>query len=344
MTFYKNYLKMKIDVVHSFLVHPEKAKEIQTQIKGTTIPESGILPDMLKSIFLKAPKDCIFDIAFNRNDKDEQQNEIRDLIIEYLKNKNIESGRNLASKLQFNTSYRSGMGLLFFMIGKHENIYRLVISRFPADKGILAEERNDTIEVEYIEKIFMKNAKTYKSALYEDTSFDTGFWVGKAIDKQVNDVKEISDYWIKDFLQSDFATTSARGSRRLANALREVMKKSDDLNIKQEISAAIILAKGFNGNIINPSSFLRQLNLSDITVGLVKSEVKEHLFNEAFTFQISEFNNVIQFKTVELDNGALLTAKAGNFDEVFTKRDLTNNKVSYITEGFVIDERLRKTK
>ncbi len=59
------------------------------------------------------------------------------------------------------------MGLFFIMFGKAERKSRVVLSRFPAETGILAEEIGHSLTVQFIEKIFMKNAFAYKSAVFE---------------------------------------------------------------------------------------------------------------------------------------------------------------------------------
>jgi hypothetical protein len=59
-----------------------------------------------------------------------------------------------------------------------------------------------------------------------------------------------------------------------------------------------------------------------------------------------ELAKFIAFKTVELDNGGLLTASTDNFDAVFVRQvvDSSKDRVRFSTEGTVIDQRLRKTK
>jgi hypothetical protein len=65
-----------------------------------------------------------------------------------------------------------------------------------------------------------------------------GFWSGRAIDQQLNPLSgEPSNYWISDFLLSDFTTTPPAGTRRLAIALRDAARKAP-LSIKQELIAA----------------------------------------------------------------------------------------------------------
>ena len=53
----------------------------------------------------------------------------------------------------------------------------------------------------------MKSATAYKAAVYTEKSLDSDFWKGRAVDKQINSSEtSISNYWIREFLESDFLT------------------------------------------------------------------------------------------------------------------------------------------
>jgi hypothetical protein len=76
--------------------------------------------------------------------------------------------------------------------------------------------------VEFLERVFMKNKASYKAVVYEDPSLHAGFWNGRAVDKQLNNpAGQASNYWISDFLLSEFSSTPAHGTRRLAEAIKD---------------------------------------------------------------------------------------------------------------------------
>ena len=68
-----------------------------------------------------------------------------------------------------------------------------------------------------------------------------------------------------------------------------------------------------------------------------------HPAERTFTFDINEFRNVIAFKSVELDNGGVLTAPSGTFDEVFKEEELEEEgkKTRFVTEGEIVNEKLK---
>jgi transposase len=141
-----------------------------------------------------------------------QQNACRDLICAHIDNTTLPNGRVIAERLQVNTDRRAGLGLLFLITGKEGREYKIVISRFPTDSAILVEENPKSLDVEFLERVFMKNKTSYKAVLYRHSSLRAGFWEGKAIDKQTNPTGESADYWIADFLLSDFSVTPKQGT------------------------------------------------------------------------------------------------------------------------------------
>ena len=324
------------------MVEPKRGALGHVHSGGTKLSHAGKLFDLLSDIFDKADHECDIEIRFLPDTTGSQQNDCRDEIIEYLQNASIENARKIAGRLELCTTQRSGLGLLFFISGKDSQENKIVISRFPADSGILADQKAGKLDVKYLERVFMKNAKTYKSVIYKHKSFATGFWQGKAIDKQINSNEvRISNYWISEFLLSDFKQTSAAGTRMLAQALKAAGKKADDVNVENEIASAATLAKGLAGQNISIADFAAQFSLSPEAVQLIKSELKNpKLYNSKFKFDYTEFGGIIKYRTVKLSNGAKLSASAEKFDKVFkvTKANTSGSRKQYATEGTVEEE------
>ena len=61
-------------------------------------------------------------------------------------------------------------------------------------------------------------------------------------------------------------------------------------------------------------------------------------------FSTSEFEKYLPYLTVELDNGAIMTASTEIFDKCFISKELENGKQHYETEGWIINKQLRKRK
>jgi hypothetical protein len=222
----------------------------------------------------------------------------------------------------------------------------LVISRFPADQGIVAQEDAKRLSVQFIERVFMKNARAYKSALFTAVSLEAGFLEGRAVDKQIQGPRDLSAYWIADFLEAELRTTGPAGTRRLAVAVRDAVREATDLDLKQELVAATRLLRGQQGRTISAQGVLHQLGLSAPATHAVESAfARPELMGETFQFDSAEFDRHVMYRTVELDTGAMLMAEDSKWDEIFRKEQLSNrDRMRFSTEGEVVDERLKKTK
>jgi len=338
---------MKIEKILSFLTYPGKHANDQPQISGAVIPKKGKLYAMLSTIFEKSDSDCNIPIIFLPED-DKQNNQIRDAIVKLIESKSLDDGKFLAEKLQFATTEKSGMGLLFITIGRKGNEAKVVISRFPADEGIVAERHPKTLKVEFVEEVFLKSAYSYKSALYKCTLPNPELWTGFAVDKQVNHgAKELAAYWINNFLRSDFQTTPRAGTKRLALALRDAIANTEEVSIKHEITSSVKLATNLPAKAMTISEFCDQFQLSKRAKEQVCKQVhSQRLLEDKFIFDRPEFDKHLSYKFVELDNGAILSAQASKFDKCFEEEVLEEggNNVRYTTTGRVVDEKLRRSK
>lgn len=303
--------------------------------------------DLLKGIYDKSENECDIAISFNRAATGAQQNDCRDLILTYLQGPNIARGRRIANRLAAVTTHRSHLGLLFLIAGLEGLDHKILVSRFPADSGILAEEDASGLSVEFLEKVFMKNAKSYKAVLYRHHSFSAGFWEGKATDKQVNSSEtDIPNYWIAEFLDSDFRTTSAAGTRRLAVACRDAIRKSTISSIRSEIAAAATLATGLAGQRLSVRRFAARVGLTSAAQTAIFSELKPAIVDETFQLDANEFGKIIAYRSIELDNGGMLTAEAAAFDNVFQRQEAgrSGSRVRFSTEGTIVSEKFSKAK
>ena len=164
------------------------------------------------------------------------------------------------------------------------------------------------------------------------------------MDKQTNHgIQAIADYWIVDFLKSDFTTTPATGTKRLALALKKASSNSQDPDVKREVVAAALLAANFPKNTMTIKDFCDHFHMSKATRVAVEASVSPALFNDKFKFDKDEFIKHISYKQVEMDSGAVLSAPVDKFEQCFEERQ-RNGIVTFSTSGNVVDQRLRKMK
>jgi hypothetical protein len=334
--------------IHTYLVHPRKGATSGPPIGGTSVALDGKLFRLLDNIYSTSGTELDIDISFNKGKDGTQTNACRDLITKYVGQPTLLNGKRIAERLAGLTDQRSGLGLLFLISGKEGSDHKIVVSRFPTDTAILVEEGAAALTVQFLERVFMKSQTSYKAVAYQDSSLRAGFWTGRAIDRQINSrVSELSNYWIFDFLDSDFLVTPAAGTRRLAVALQNATKKAGDLQVSNEIVSAVTLAGALQGKPTSIRDFEKHFGLSNSAIQLIETELKTPgLAEERFQFDHDEFKSHVAYRSLELNNGAMLTAPSSDFDKVFRREpiDGKSGRVRVSTEGTVVDERLKKVR
>lgn len=333
---------MPIESIQTFLVHPHAPGDEGRHIGGIDVPLTGKLFDTLNKVYEKSDIECDIEIAFVPNG-DIQQNDCRDLVLGYLRARTLDAGRQIARRLREHTTNRSKPGLLVLMYGREGQDHRLVISRYPTNTGILAEETGGRLDVQFLERVFMRSAFSYKAAVYQNASLNR-FWDGRAVDKQISSRSlPTPEYWIHGFLASDFRTTSAQGTRRLAIALKKAISSVDNLETKQELVAAATLARGVAGQPTSVSGFCDRYNLS----AQARQAIVSHLPNVAvaaqqFTLDVSVFDQEVAYRTVQLDSGVLIAATASDFDALVDREALPGGEEKFSVTGHIVNERLRR--
>jgi len=342
---------MNILKVLSFLVEPGKGIEKPPPVLGLEIPKVGGLYSLLADIFNKAERECNINIAFNMKKDGTQNNEVHSLIVKFCAEPKIELGQLIAERLCLATTGRSDLGLLFLILGRQNENIKLVISRFPADNGILAEKNDTGLKLELIERIFMKNPKYYKAAFYFGRPIESDLWSGYAIDKQVNyRNSEIAQYWIQAFLDSNYKTTSKEGSKQFANAVLRASQTAKDLSIKQKLASLATLVSGLDGTAISINDIIKKYKLSpDVEAELIKNLPYPEYADTKFSFDADEFTANAPYSCVELDNEGMLIAPSNTFNEVFKRELLKNNSqdkdfYQFSTKGKIKKEQLRGRK
>ncbi|MBP1858678.1 hypothetical protein [Rhizobium herbae] len=213
------------------------------------------------------------------------------------------------------------------------------------ERSMQADTEGNRLVANLESNVFLRSVGSYKAVLYQDSVTEHGFWTAKAVDRQINSSEtEVSRYWITDFLDSDFKTTSATGTRVLAVAMRNAAKATENLEIKKEITAAATLSPGLNDQVMTANDFIARLGLSQPSREAITGQMRHQgLLNEQFRFSAEEFNRQLPYKSVELHNGAILTAAATEFDKVFVRSEPDDKgQVTYEATGKVISEKLEK--
>lgn len=135
-------------------------------IRHFEIKEDELMFSKLQEIANKAEHLCEISIKFISTGT-KQKNETRDMLIELMKEKELDKGLPIVEWLSRNTDKSSKCGLVFILIGKDKEKDFILIARYPSEEGIILQKED---KVEIIQDVFLKNSHRYKLAYFEDES------------------------------------------------------------------------------------------------------------------------------------------------------------------------------
>ena len=327
---------MEIEKIIGFIGPAMKDAEIidENKIAGEEISQTSKLFKILSDIFNKSEVECDIPIKFI-SITGKQDNPVRNELLQVNKKFVVASCFNLVRDLSSLTDYKTKDGLIFFIKAIEGKNSKIMITRFPAETGITINPSNDKVNFDVIDDVFLKNSRKYKAVYY--LSKDQ-FWIGFATDKQVNEgkgrVKEISDYWIKQFLQSEMKITSKRGTAILAKAIRSTLETTEEQEIKNELVTLSTTIKNVNKKMVSFDSFFGEMNLSNKTKNEVLDKIDKNIREIKFQIDEEEFRSNCNYLVHILDNGAIVIAPAKNFDDIWLKSYIAeNDEYKYSTTG-----------
>lgn len=298
---------------------------------------------LVEDVVRKSNDECDIQIRFIP-ESDNQDNEVRNLIMEVAKDPTKENCLPLVRRLVALTDHKTNAGLLFFVRARSDEERRLLIFRFPAELGVTKREHGTQIDFEVEHEVFLRRSRKYKAVFYDKSD---QYWSGFAVDKQVNDnagkIRVISDYWIRGFLKSTLKMTPQRGSNIIATAVRRTISETSDEQIRTDLITASTRARSLDGKTMTVAGFFDNLNVSESA----KSEVIEKIDNPDvlganFQFDENEFQKNCNYLVKVLDSGAVAIAPADQFAELWQTEYLAAEKTwQYTTRGNTVQEKVR---
>jgi len=332
--------------IFAFLVKPQKAEGKNSPLKCQSIPLNGELFEKLEAIFEDPDDECNVPTVFKIPQSGVQANSKRDLFTNHISTPSQSTARQIASALELCTTKRSGLGLVFIMNGNVSGTSRFAIARFPADEGIMAEEKAGQLSVQFVQQVFLKNSNSFKAVIYEGLNATNKVWKGRAVDKQLSHSDfDVSQYWMRDFLESDLLTNSAVGSKRFANAIKDAANSANMPSIQAQLISASALLGQFENKVMSPREILTAMNLSQPAIDSVLDKMaNQFVMNEKFRFSSTAFQSVVKYKVLQLDNGGVLVAPFQEFDSIFKEISSDGGGQTYQTKGRKVVQRLRVAK
>lgn len=336
------------DIIQSYIVRPEKHVDERVTLIGSELEHGTKLFNQLNAVYSASDDECNISISFNMNQVGQQQNDARDLLVQFIAEPSLNNSIHIADRLRLNTTRRSGLGLFFLMLGESAGQPKLVLSRYPVDTGILADESDGELDVQLVERVFMKNRMSYKSVVYKNLTPTSNVWDGFAVDKQINSLThEVSEYWIKQFLLSDFRETGAAGTKRLANTIRKAMKEleeSEESDASFELLPLLSMGSRFANQAVSINGIMNRYNLSqearDAIIGCLS---RPDLAGLTFNFEQVIYEREIRLRLMKLDSGAYIAAPAPDFDDIISPVGLDGGRpTGFRVDGRILEQTIRK--
>lgn len=335
---------MTIEKIFAHLVYPNHRGDHLTPYTASEVQLEGKMFGLIKKIYDDSEIECNVDIGFTSTD---QTNEMRSLILDLLSKRDAEAAGKIAERLASVTTRRSQLGLFFVVLARSNAKETVLFSRFPTDQAILADDANGGLNIEFLEKVFVKKWSTYKGAIFSDIVSRSGFWSGKIVDRQINSSEgESSQYWVEKFLSATFLTTALLGTTRFARAM-SAASRSGSASIQNEINCSVPFLGQFDKKPTSIDEIADRLGFSDLAREAIKAQMPSGTENQVFSLDYATLRNAVTFRTVRLENGVSVTADSVDFQNVVRMATESTDEGQYVTlttSGRLLADRLTRAK
>ncbi len=297
-------------------------------------------------IFDESLSNCKIEIIFKSNDS--QENEFRKLLLELLnkttENEKKEIADKLSTRLAKITDNRNGTGLFVIIEGKKAESTRIILNRFREDEVVYSNVNGSELTVQLLKQAFSKKSRYYKLAVFEDNLTDRSFWKGFAIDKQktTGSAKEISDYWIKDFLICEPSVNSIQGTKSLSKIIKSVLSSSDKIEEKELIISGILALKNRDNQYTSIESFCDTYLNEELKQRIMYELNDNYTFQSTFEIDSDTYIKELGNKITALESGVIVTAPTFLYDQYVDEEDLGEGITQLTVKGRVKDKKLSK--
>ena len=329
-----------------YVVYPCKEKEIvREEVIGSSIKLGKKLINFFYPLFEESEYSYKLGINFKSEDG-LRENHIRDLVrklaIEDYKEK-VNASHELAYKLSKVTTNRSPMGLFVTLVGKRDNLIRVLLWKFPAHDSLQAISNGEVFKLDLIEDVFSKEEKYFKAAVFEGTSAENDFWRGKVEDRQANwSQKEVAKFWISDFLYAVDEITPARGTEILTSIVSDLIRKTDNSEDEDYLISSIKVLKSQGSRRITFRDFANNYLTENLGKAFLTNKKVRNLLDSSFNLDQSVIEKKIKLKQLDIDGKFAIRGPFDEFDKrVIVKETDEKDIVEVSISGRITSKSLR---
>ena len=315
-------IQWKLSFAAGYLVPPSLGMdphEISTQLRGSTINITSLPDAFFCPLFEDAPAKAQNLVIFV-SDTGKQSNPVREIVRTLAfqsSGSRPAAARELAVRLASVTSRRSPHGLFLVLVGAKGSSSRVVLWKFPADESIQARLVDSRLLISIVDDAFSRRSTYFKAAVFEDIQTNTCFWEGRVEDRQAGGrVREVADFWVYDFLQCRPALTSVHGTRLLANALRETIRRAEDETIRDALISLIPVLKAQAGLQLTLQGFAEQFVPPPSRQDFLSLAGGEDVWNTPFQLDTETLADQIRVRSLTVNDQFTLRCPIDTFDDV----------------------------
>lgn len=344
---YKTPNNFEIKFAYAAWVPPLKnEKDVNIIITSKLLEPTNDAMKYFLKIFDESVSSCKIEIIFKSNDF--QENEFRTQLLELLEKSTPIEKRIVADKfakrLAKITDNRNKTGLFVIIEGKKANTTRIIFNRFREDEVLFSNVNGRELTVQLLTQAFSKKSQYYKLAVFEDILTERSFWKGFAIDKQktTGSTKEISNYWIKEFLDSEPSVNSIQGTKTLSKIIKSILKSSDSIEEKEMIISGILALKNRENQFISIESFCDTYLNTELKQKIIHKLNDNYTFKSSFELDTETYSKELGSKITSLESGVIVTAPTFLYDQYVEETDLGEGITQLTVKGKVKDKKLSK--
>ena len=275
-----------------------------------------------------------------------QSHDVRTLIMDYefgSAPRAKSAAVRLATRLGESMDARSSFTLLMLAAYADGGTGRLVAWAFPKEKPFHFRVRGSKAKITVLQNAFSRTSSFRKAALYEGRNRQVDFWKGRVIDKQaMSGFGTAADYWISDFLDSEYSMTGQIGTRLLAKSLRLTYDELSDPHEKDQVSGAIVAIHSSQRPRWSMARFANEYlsgNAKAVFLGKVPPDTR----NTTFSFVAREFDDKLNFRVFKLRDNVMISAPFGAIGASVQIIESPNQR-KVKCEGIVVDDKIRAKK
>lgn len=334
---------MELFRLHAYSVVPQRTlDETEAPIGGAVIVNAE-----LRSVMDANMADARFDqqplVDFDV-DTDTRTNDTRDAMMTFAFGEPATAKAaavSLADRLSLAMDRRS-TPCLFVPIALREGpICRVILWIFPREDAFQLRDTAGAPTIEVLTDVFSQKSKHRKAARFEGRNLRTEFLQGRVLDHQANAVsRDFADFWVGRFLQCVLSMKDDAGTRLLAKTIRQTYDGLESSQEREQMHSAVVAIRHSPQRRVSLYTFAERYLEGEPKAAFIKNVKTTHSLNSPFNFARDIFDETLQFRVFELEQGIFVSSPLPEIGESVRITGAGENR-RLTCQGRIVDEKFR---